>query len=301
MLPPEVTENRRDQHRREIERMAGGRIGLLREGLSERYDIPYLRDDDPRHTLDLIRPEGTAGKLPVIIEIHGGGYIACEKNINRLHGRAYARQGFFVVNGDYTLHPEGDLVTELRELAAIVDYVADTAEENAFDLNRVYMSGDSAGGHLVLLYAMLQGSPAMCERLELRPGRVDLRAVAATCPAFRLTGEGLAGAAIRSLVRLMYPEGIDEEFLEQFDVLGLIKESAYPPLIVVTTPDDDLLYEEDLVLEKALKERGREYAFRVYESRENRLGHVFNVLYPEFAESREANRDIADFFLRHSC
>lgn len=195
---------------------------------------------------------------------------------------------------------KGNMVTELLELAAIVSWVADTAEENAFDLSWVYMCGDSAGGHLVLLCAMLQGSPAMCERLGVSPGRIELRAAAATCPAFRLTGERLAGTAIRSLVRLMYLEGVSEEFLEQFDVLGLVKESEYPPLIVVTTPDDELLYEEDLELEKALRERARDYAFRVYESRENRLGHVFNVLYPEFAESRNANRDITSFFLGHA-
>ena len=300
MLSSEVMKNREDQHQREVERMARGRSELLREGLIECFDLPYLNDDDPRHTLDLIRPEISEGKLPTIIEIHGGGYIACEKNINRLHARAYAQQGFAVVNGDYTLHPEGDLVTELRELAAIVNYVADMAEENGFDLTRVYMSGDSAGGHLVLLYAMLQGSPAMCERLGVRPGRIEIQAAAATCPAFRLSGRNGAASAISFLVRLMYPEGISKEYLEQFNVLGLIGESAYPPLIVITTPDDDLLYKEDLELEKALRESSREYDFRVYESRENQLGHVFNVLYPEFAESREANRDIASFFLRHA-
>ena len=145
MLSSEVMKNREDQHQREVERMARGRSELLREGLIECFDLPYLNDDDPRHTLDLIRPEISEGKLPTIIEIHGGGYIACEKNINRLHARAYAQQGFAVVNGDYTLHPEGDLVTELRELAAIVNYVADMAEENGFDSRSV----DEVGGLVI--------------------------------------------------------------------------------------------------------------------------------------------------------
>jgi acetyl esterase/lipase len=139
----------------------------------------------------------------------------------------------------------------------------------------------------------------MAERLGILPGRIKLQAAAATCPSFRLSGEGPAGAEIRSFVRLMYPEGVNEEGLERFNVLRRIRESEYPPLIVITTPDDGLLYTEDLELEKALQERGRPYAFRVYESRENRLGHVFNVLYPEVAESEEANRDIAAFFLQH--
>ena len=79
-------------------------------------------------------------------------------------------------------------------------------------------------------------------------------------------------------------------------MLRLLSESSWPPLIVVTTPGDTLLYEEDLVFERALKESGREHAFRIYESRGNPLGHVFNVLFPEYEESLEANRDIAEFF-----
>ena len=159
-LPKAVVENRQDQKHREKERMKNGRSELWREGLREVYDIFYLPDGSLRHTLDLIRPEGQE-KLPVIIEIHGGGYIACEKNINRLHARAFAQQGFAVVNGDYTLHPEADFVAELRELAAIVDWVGENAERYGLDAERVYMSGDSAGGHLVLLYAMLPVTSAV--------------------------------------------------------------------------------------------------------------------------------------------
>lgn len=294
-LPKAVVENRQDQKHREKERMKNGRSELWREGLREVYDIFYLPDGSLRHTLDLIRPEGQE-KLPVIIEIHGGGYIACEKNINRLHARAFAQQGFAVVNGDYTLHPEADFVAELRELAAIVDWVGENAERYGLDAERVYMSGDSAGGHLVLLYAMLQGNRSFQEKICVMPGRCAIRAAAPTCPAFSLSGGGVAGAALAMLLPLMYPEGVEPDYLETFDVLRLIPESEYPPLIITTTPEDELLYEEDLILEKALAESGRPYRFCSWPEKANKLGHVFNVLFPELEESREANRAIADYF-----
>ena len=252
-------------------------------------------DGSLRHTLDLIRPEG-GETLPVIIEIHGGGYIACEKNINRLHARYFAQQGFAVVNGDYTLHPEADFDTELREIAAIVDWVGDNAERYGLDAGHVYMSGDSASGHLLLLYAMLQGNRAFQEKIRVTPGRCAIRAAAPTCPAFSLSGEGVAGAALAMLIPLMYPEGVARDDLETFNVLRLIPESEYPPLIITTTPADELLYEEDLILEKALAERGRPYRFCSWPEKSNKLGHVFNVLFPELEESREANRAIVDFF-----
>ena len=298
MISPRIQEERDRQHRRQRERMANGRDRLFCEGLRELFDLPYLPDDDPRHRLDLVRPEQAEVILPVIIEIHGGGYVACEKDINLLHARAFARQGFAVVNGEYTLHPEADFAAELRELAAIVNWVDDHAALYGLDAERITMSGDSAGGHLVLLYAMLQGDPSMATRLDVQPGRRELCAAAATCPLFRLTGESPACTALEMFAQLIGPEGESETALEQFNVLRLLSESSWPPLIVVTTPGDTLFYEEDLVLERALKKSGRKHDFRVYESLGNPLGHVFNVLFPEYEESLEANRDIAEFFLR---
>ncbi|MBO6014412.1 MAG: alpha/beta hydrolase [Oscillospiraceae bacterium] len=300
MISVRIMEERARQHQRQKERMANGRDMLFREGLTELLDQPYLPDGDPRHRLDLIRPETSQEKLPVIIEIHGGGYVACEKDINHLHARAYAQLGFAVINGDYTLHPEGSFTEELHELAAIVDWVDDHAEQYGLNAERIFMSGDSAGGHLVLLYAMLQGDPSMAKSLGVRPGRRELCAVAATCPLFRLTGESPAASALEMFAQLIGPEGEEKADLEQYNVLNYLAGNRWPPVIVITTPGDALLYEEDRVLEKALADSGGDYAFCTYESRGNKLGHVFNVLFPEYEESMEANRDIAEFFFRHS-
>ena len=175
-------------------------------------------------------------------------------------------------------------------------------EKNAaaygFDTDRVFLSGDSAGGHLVLLYAMLQGNEGMRARFGTVLSGVRVRAAAATCPAFRLQYDGSDGdgAAVRFLCHLVFPDGVTDGELDELDVLRLIPESEYPPLIVTATPSDQLLYGEDLVLARALEENGRPYSFRSWTGKANKLDHVFNVLFPELEESREANRAIVDFF-----
>ena len=299
MIPKQVIEYREMQHGREIERMANGRSELFRKGLSENYDLPYRDDGDERHTLDLIRP-CTNDRLPVIIEIHGGGYIGCEKNINRLHSRWYAQHGFAVINGDYTLHPEGDFQTEMGELADIVRWVCAHSSEYALDPERIYLSGDSAGGHLVLLFAMLQGNPELQTRFGISLELDRIKAVAATCPAFRLIHSGDDDTELSFLVPLMYPEGITRDRLLELDITRLCTESSFPPLIIVTTPSDDLLYQDDLELERALRDTGREFVFRSYEQKSSPLDHVFNVLFPEYPESIEANLDILRFFRQHT-
>lgn len=300
MIPEAVVLQRQSQAKRETERMKNGRSALFAEGLREEYDLPYRSDGDPRHTLDLIRPEGE-GPFPVIVEIHGGAYIACEKNINRLHTRAFAQQGFAVVNGDYTLHPEGTFRQNMQELADIVRWVGDNAARYGLDTERVYMSGDSAGGHLILLYTMIQSSESVRARFGTELCPIRLRAAAATCPAFRLLCDKADpnDAATRQLVEMAFPDGVSEEELEELDILRLLPEADYPPLIVTATPGDAVLYDEDLILSRALEENGRPFAFRSWESRSHELRHVFNVLFPEYEESREANDAILAYFRAH--
>ncbi|MBQ4364659.1 MAG: hypothetical protein II804_00150, partial [Clostridia bacterium] len=48
-------------------------------------DLRYLDDGDPMHMLDVYYPEGTAEPLPVIIDVHGGGWMYGDKELNRLY------------------------------------------------------------------------------------------------------------------------------------------------------------------------------------------------------------------------
>ena len=66
-------------------------------------DIPYLGDARTEHLLDVYAPTQSTAPMPVIVEIHGGGYIACNKEINAQHGQYLASKGFRVVNMNYTL------------------------------------------------------------------------------------------------------------------------------------------------------------------------------------------------------
>ena len=44
-------------------------------GITQITDIPYANDNMKEHLLDLYYPEGTTEKLPVIIDVHGGGWL----------------------------------------------------------------------------------------------------------------------------------------------------------------------------------------------------------------------------------
>ena len=118
-------------------------------------DIPYLEDGQAEHLLDVYAPDRSGTPLPVIVEMHGGGYLACNKEINAQHWQYLAGRGFRVVNMNYTLCPEGDIGTILNELVAVLEWIDAHDAEYGFDTSRVFLTGDSAGGHFVLLAAAM--------------------------------------------------------------------------------------------------------------------------------------------------
>ncbi|MBQ1549364.1 MAG: alpha/beta hydrolase, partial [Clostridia bacterium] len=91
--------------------------------------------------LDVENPE----KLPVIVEVHGGGYLTNNKECNRPHGMYFASKGYKVVNINYTLQPEAEFDQELREINAAFNWIGANADKYGFDVDNVFLTGDSSG------------------------------------------------------------------------------------------------------------------------------------------------------------
>ena len=72
----------------------------------ERIDnLPY-GPDEKWHTLDVYLPKKTDKPFPVIINIHGGGWIYGTKETYQYYGMSLAKRGFAFINPNYRLAPE---------------------------------------------------------------------------------------------------------------------------------------------------------------------------------------------------
>src|SRR5690606_29315792 len=91
--------------------------------------------------------------LPVIINIHGGGWTAGSKEATLRYCQYLSLQGFAVVNINYHLLPHAVMPEPMQDIFAAFNFVMDedNAELYGFDTDNVFLTGDSAGGH----YAML--------------------------------------------------------------------------------------------------------------------------------------------------
>ena len=110
------------------------------------FDVGYSTNS--RLTFDLYRPISYTGLLPVIIDIHGGGWYGGRKENNKAFAMELAKKGFAVFVPEYTLVPEADLKLELRELCSFLNWYELHYSEYDCDIKKTCICGDSAGGQL---------------------------------------------------------------------------------------------------------------------------------------------------------
>ncbi len=95
-----------------------------------------------------------AARPPVLLHIHGGGWVLGGGEAYERVARAYAQaSGCLVVDVDYRLAPEHRHPAALDDCLAALDWIAREADDLGADAGRIFVTGDSAGGHLAALVA----------------------------------------------------------------------------------------------------------------------------------------------------
>jgi acetyl esterase len=103
-------------------------------------------------------PEGE-GPFPVLVWIHGGGFVIGNPEMyDQLCRDLAATTPCIVVSLDYRLAPEHKAPAAVDDAFAAVGWVLDHADEIGGDRDRVAVGGDSAGGNLSALAAQHFGS-----------------------------------------------------------------------------------------------------------------------------------------------
>ena len=271
---------------------------MFSEGLEEGLDIAYIDDGTLDHLLDVYYPEDTDKALPTIINVHGGGMIAGEKEVNTVQSRYFAQQGYAVVNMNYTRMPDTNYPGMIQDIYNVLHWVEEHAQEYPFDLDHVYMTGDSGGGHIVSVAAAVTRSGELEKWYDVKSPGYKVRKFALTCPMVG-TAELVHPKSIAYFIFhfAMGPDNYkDAEAMEMADIYTIAKMCQYPPVLLLTTTGDTNFYKGVMEFDSFLSQEGIDHELRVYENQSHELYHVFNIDHPEWEEGMQANNDIVAFF-----
>lgn len=146
-------------------------IGCEKDVISYR-NLPY-GDDLIHHRFDVHYPKNMQGKVPAIFNIHGGGYVAGEKEGNTAFCQELAKRGFAVFNVEYT--PSGRhgkyFPTPIYEFFEFYNFVVEGTDLfDNIDFNNMFICGNSAGGHIASLIANIQSNPILKREFNLTGG-----------------------------------------------------------------------------------------------------------------------------------
>jgi len=123
--------------------------------ITVKQDIVYAKPGVKTLKYDVFTPKG-AKNLPILVIIHGGGWVTNDENIMRGLARELTRGGKFVVasidyrwagkaDGDATSNTMANLIEDVFGATA---HIMEHAREYGGDPTRIGLTGDSAGGHL---------------------------------------------------------------------------------------------------------------------------------------------------------
>jgi acetyl esterase len=121
----------------------------------------------PGLTADISVPKG-AGPFPIVLYLHGGGWVAGSPRSHRKLGMQFAEQGYLTINLDYRMAPEHPFPAGLDDCIFAAEWAASNAQRWGGEASRMVIGGDSAGGNLTA--ATIVTMAARNSRIKFKAG-----------------------------------------------------------------------------------------------------------------------------------
>jgi len=204
--------------------------------------------------------------LPTLVWFHGGGFVigsVAESDADCRHLAVLS--GCAVLSVDYRLAPEHPYPAAPEDCFAAVSWIVDNAAEFGVDPARVAVGGDSAGGNLATIVALMareRGGPELAYQLLLYPvtdlGSFDTPSYLANADGYYLTRRTMQWFADQYVPDPAQRAAAHVSPLRAPDLRGL------PPAFVATAEHDPLCDEGEAYAAR-LREAGVEVELRRYD------------------------------------
>lgn len=124
-------------------------------------NVTYLTANNWDAKLDVYMPRGESEPTPALVFFHGGGWTGGSKERSSLSILPYLEMGWSVVNVEYRLAGVSLAPAAVEDCLCALRWIIGNADEYNIDIDRLVVSGQSAGGHLALTTGMLPASAGL--------------------------------------------------------------------------------------------------------------------------------------------
>ena len=280
-------------------------LPAIRAGMAERY-AGAAGEPDATLTIETVyvpgpggavrvlayRPAAADGPLPAILHMHGGGFVMGFPELGDVEHRRLARElGIAIYSVDYRLAPETVYPGQLDDGYAVLEWLHANAEDQGLDPTRIGVKGESAGGCLAAVLALVardRGGPPVAFQILTFPALDDRTGSSAEahpyCGEFVWTG---AFNRFGWCSLLGHEPGGDRTPAHAAPARAESLERLPPAFIAVGALD--LYLDEDLEYARRLAHAGVPVELHVYPGAIHGFGHV-----PGSWIERNSARDMTD-------
>ena len=133
-------------------------LNIFPQGTVLHGDINYNDDNLQKHLLDIYMPAKVEGKVPLVVFVHGGGWMANDKYADIGYMKKTVAEivsnGYGLASIDYRHSTQAIFPAQIQDCNRAVSYLYDHAETYGFDIDRLALIGFSAGGHLASMMGL---------------------------------------------------------------------------------------------------------------------------------------------------
>ena len=261
-------------------------------------DIPYIDDGNPYHKFDVFYPEGKIAKegLPVIIDIHGGGWMYATKDLNEYYCMELAKKGYCVFSISYRLVPDVTVNEQIKDCTEALAFIRANMKDYPANKKTVMLTGDSAGGQLALYSTILNNNPDAREIFGTVDTKLNIKCLLLTSPVTYAKSGGWFSIYTKKMWGKDYKTKSTYNYMDLNEIMELANDM--PPTYFITSSGDTLAHDQTVNAYNYFVEKGYECEIEDFTDLRDgkKLPHVFSVLDPFDEYGQKAIDDALDYY-----
>lgn len=252
-------------------------------------DISYVDDNSIEQKLDVHYLSNQKLK-PILIDIHGGGFISGYKEMNSLFANYLAQRGFVVFNLNYRLaYPTINVFDQIEDISNAVKWIVSNAGKFEANIDEMYIAGHSAGGVLAVAESLLCHDKQMRDDFDIDERDYKYSGIILDCGVMHFYRKNIAYWGMRNMI---FPKGYRKMDQYQYLVFENNRQLSTLPKTVLLTNEKDNLRDMTHYFKRVLD--GHQVDHKLFDVGTD--GHMGIIYKPYTEENQRIIDDVQEYF-----